>query len=308
MKFLLSILMLSSIFQLTPTWAVEDSNVESEAKATYKDIKQTLGSVPGFLKDFPEASITGAWMDMKGIELSNNSAIPGKYKELIGLAVAAQVPCRFCTYFHTAAAKLNEATEIEISEAIAISASSARWSAFFNGTQVDEGRYKNEINKMLKFTNTQRNLQAMEEKPKAQALSLNTAEDAYTDITNTFGFVPEFVKQYPQSSIVGLWKEFKGLELNPDTVIPGKYKHLIGLAVSSQTPCSYCVYFSTQSAIMFGAVPNEINEAVAMAGVTRHWSTVLNGQYTDEKKFRSETDQVMKFLKKNMSKEIGMSR
>jgi hypothetical protein len=43
-----------------------------------------------------------------------------------------------------------------------------------------------------------------------------------------------------------------------------------------------------------------------MGGVTRQWSTVLNGQYTDEKKFRSETDQVMKFLKTKMSKEVGM--
>jgi AhpD family alkylhydroperoxidase len=312
MKNSFSLLFVLSLFTISASWAevdqtkmIEQSN--AEAQATYKDIKETLGSVPSYLKNFPESGITGAWMDMKGIQLNKSSAIPGKYKELIGLAVSAQVPCRFCTYFHTAAAKLNNANDIEISESIALAASARRWGAFLTGTQVDEGKYKNEINKMLKFTNTKRNLQAMEEKPSMQEVSMNTAQDAYNDMKNTFGFVPSFVKTYPESGVVGLWKEFKGISLNPLTAIPGKYKHLIGLAVAGQMPCSYCIYYSTQAAIMEGATPAEINEAVAMGGVTRQWSTVLNGQYTDEKRFRSETDQIMKFLKTKMSKEVGMS-
>ena len=34
-------------------------------------------------------------------DLNPNSALSGKAKELIGLAVAAQVPCQYCIYAHT---------------------------------------------------------------------------------------------------------------------------------------------------------------------------------------------------------------
>src|SRR4051812_34672324 len=78
---------------------------ERESEATYKDIQQTLGFVPGFFKAFPEHGIAGAWEEMKGVQMNPRSALPGKTKELIGLAVAAQIPCRYCIYFHTNVAK-----------------------------------------------------------------------------------------------------------------------------------------------------------------------------------------------------------
>jgi AhpD family alkylhydroperoxidase len=48
--------------------------------------------------------------------------LSGKEKELIGRAVAAQIPCSDCIYFHTAAAKLNGATDTEFREALAMAA------------------------------------------------------------------------------------------------------------------------------------------------------------------------------------------
>jgi AhpD family alkylhydroperoxidase len=65
------------------------------------------------------------------------------------------------------------------------------------------------------------------------------------------------------------------------------------LAVASQIPCRYCIVFHTEAARLNGATDAEIREAVAMASITRHWSTFLNGTLTDEATFRRETDQVM---------------
>ena len=39
-----------------------------DAQATYKDIEQTLGSVPSFFKAFPEVAIAGAWAETYFIE------------------------------------------------------------------------------------------------------------------------------------------------------------------------------------------------------------------------------------------------
>lgn len=291
-----------SLFTIT-AWSADVTSTNADAKATYEDIKQTLGSVPTFLKDFPQEGISGAWMDMKGIQLNTATAIPGKYKELIGLAVAAQVPCRYCTYFHTEAAKLNKASKEEIAESIALAAYSRRWSAFIHGMQIKEADFRKDVDKMLKFASKNQGLQAMEVTP----APLNTADDVYKDVKATYGFVPEFIKLYPQSGVVGAWKEMKAIEMNPMSHLPTKYKHLLGLAVSSQIPCSFCVYYHNKAAVMNGATKEEISEAVAMAGITREWSTILNGQYTDEKKFQAETDKVMNHLKSKMPKDVGMN-
>ncbi len=288
------------------SWGMQTTTT-IETKATYKDIKRTFGILPTFLRKYPEAGISGAWLDMKGLQLNPMSTLPGKYKELIGLAIAAQVPCRFCAYFHTEAAKLNKATPLEINEAIAVAASSRRWSTFLTGVQIDVGEFRSEIDKMLMFQNKHKNLQAMEIEPSLEDVKITTPGDVYKDVKAQMGFVPNFIEQYPKISIVGAWKEIKGIEMNSESAIPGKYKNLIGLAVSAQIPCQYCVYYHTQSAIMQGATKEELAETAALAGTVRTWSTVLNGQMTDEKLFRDEVEQIMKFLKTKMSKEVGLS-
>jgi AhpD family alkylhydroperoxidase len=122
------------------------------------------------------------------------------------------------------------------------------------------------------------------------------AQDApptYRDIEATLGIVPTFVKLFPEEGIAGAWGEFKTVQLNPKTALSGKEKELIGLAVAAQIPCSYCIYFHTAAAKLNGATDAEIREAVAMAAISRHWSTVLNGMQADPASFRQETDTVL---------------
>jgi AhpD family alkylhydroperoxidase len=122
---------------------------ETPAATTYADIEQTLGFVPGFLKAFPEAGIAGAWAEMKSIQMNPESALDGKTKELLGLAVAAQIPCQYCIYFHTAAATANGATEAEIREAVAMAAIVRHWSTVLNGMQIDPAAFRQEADRIL---------------------------------------------------------------------------------------------------------------------------------------------------------------
>ena len=120
------------------------------------------------------------------------------------------------------------------------------------------------------------------------------AQAVYRDIEQTLGSVPTFFKMFPESGIAGAWAEFKAVQLNPKTKLDGKTKELIGLAVSAQIPCQYCIYFHTAVAKANGASNEEISEAVAMAAIARHWSTVLNGMQVDLATFKSETDTVLR--------------
>jgi AhpD family alkylhydroperoxidase len=121
------------------------------AAATYKDIEATLGIVPGFLKAFPEAGIAGAWSEFKSVQLNPATKLDGKTKELLGLAVAAQIPCQYCIYFHTAAAKANGASDEEIKEAVAMAAIVRHWSTVLNGMRVDQATFESEVDQVLKL-------------------------------------------------------------------------------------------------------------------------------------------------------------
>ena len=125
-----------------------------------------------------------------------------------------------------------------------------------------------------------------------------SATAAYKDMEATLGMVPGFFKAFPESGIAGAWAEFKTVQLSPATKLDGKTKQLIGLAVSAQIPCVYCIYFHTAAAKANGATDEEIREAVAMAAITRHWSTVLNGMQVDLVSFKSDTDMVLKLASK----------
>ena len=116
---------------------------------------------------------------------------------------------------------------------------------------------------------------------------------AYKDIETTIGQVPSMFKAFPEIGIAGAWAEFKSVQLNPATALDGKTKELIGLAVSAQIPCQYCIYFHTKAAKLNGATDQEIGEAVAMASISRHWSTVLNGMQVDPATFARETDEIL---------------
>jgi AhpD family alkylhydroperoxidase len=121
-----------------------------------------------------------------------------------------------------------------------------------------------------------------------------TAQAAYRDIEQTLGFVPSFFKLFPEVGIAGAWAEFKSVQLNPKTRLDSKTKELMGLAVASQIPCQYCVYFHTAAAKANGATDEDIREAIAMAAIVRHWSTVLNGMQVDLNVFKKETDTVLR--------------
>ncbi|MCA0045372.1 carboxymuconolactone decarboxylase family protein [Mesorhizobium sp. B283B1A] len=111
------------------------------------------------------------------------------------------------------------------------------------------------------------------------------------DIQSTMGGVPSFVKQFPKAGLPGAWAEVKAIELSDKTALPPKIKSLISLAVAAQIPCNYCnycIWSDTQDAKRAGATEEEIQEAVAMSALTRHWSTIFNGMQVDFETFKKE--------------------
>jgi AhpD family alkylhydroperoxidase len=118
--------------------------------------------------------------------------------------------------------------------------------------------------------------------------SASSAEQADAEIGRTLGGVPSFIRLYPKVSVAAAWAQVRDLEFSDKTALPPKMKALIGLAVAAQIPCQYCVWSDTKTARENGATDQEIAEAVALAGLERHWSTFFNGMQIDFATFKKE--------------------
>jgi AhpD family alkylhydroperoxidase len=116
----------------------------------YSEIKEMFGIVPTFVKSIPDSSLEMEWRLMKQVQFEEGP-IPNKYRELIGLGIAAVTKCRYCLVFHTEAARLNGATDAEIEDAVHFAKSTAGWSAYLNGMQFDYEQFRQEVKKMVEF-------------------------------------------------------------------------------------------------------------------------------------------------------------
>ncbi|MEA2270146.1 MAG: hypothetical protein QOC64_2756 [Solirubrobacteraceae bacterium] len=129
--------------------------IVEDRQAVDRDIEATLGLVPTFFRTVPDYLIPTEWASFKSLELSDQTAIPNKYKELIGLAVSGATRCRYCAYFHSEAARLFGATEDEITETALIAKNTMGWSTYLNTLQFDYDEFVREFDQIAAHVRAQ---------------------------------------------------------------------------------------------------------------------------------------------------------
>ncbi len=118
------------------------------------EIQKTLGNVPSWVEEMPDSALEGFWTMMRDFQLAE-TAIPNKYKELIGLGVSGATRCRYCALFHTEAAKLFGATDEEIAEAATMAGHTMSASTFLNAMQTDYDTFRRETLDAIAYVRSQ---------------------------------------------------------------------------------------------------------------------------------------------------------
>ena len=116
----------------------------AEYEGILKDIEASLGIVPDFMKALPAEILMSDWPLMKKYVLGE-SKIPGKYREMIALAVAANLKCPYCQLFHTGAAKLHGTSDDELKEVFFLASLTTRWSAMIHAQHYDYDKFAKEF-------------------------------------------------------------------------------------------------------------------------------------------------------------------
>ena len=129
------------------TLSAQSSDAYENAK---NEITLQFGTFLSMFDAIPAHALPGAWDNFKQLQSPDN-AIPPKYRELMQLSVASQIPCVYCVYYHTRVAKAYGATDEEIKEAIAHGAQTRQWSMVLQGNQIEFEVFKAEVDAALKY-------------------------------------------------------------------------------------------------------------------------------------------------------------
>jgi AhpD family alkylhydroperoxidase len=121
-----------------------------EYEDTLKDIQKSFGIVPGFMKGLPQDVLIHDWPLMKKYTLGE-SKVPAKYRELMGLAVAANIKCPYCQLFHMSVAKMLGATSEELAEIAFLASYTSRWSSMIHAQHYDYDTFAKETQQIGQY-------------------------------------------------------------------------------------------------------------------------------------------------------------
>jgi AhpD family alkylhydroperoxidase len=115
-----------------------------------REMREILGTVLASFDRIPDEFIDSEWDLLKRAQFGE-TLIPNKYKELIGLSVAAVSRCRYGTLLHSEAARLHGATDGELAEAVHYAKLVSGWSVSLNGLGPDYGVFADQVERIVAF-------------------------------------------------------------------------------------------------------------------------------------------------------------
>jgi AhpD family alkylhydroperoxidase len=121
---------------------------------TREDIEESLGLMPGYFDALNEDDLVNEWPNFKRHALGENE-IPAKYRELIGLAIAANIKCPYCQLFHKEAAKMHGASEAELAEAAFLASWTSRYSSLIHAQDYDFDTFADEFGQIADHLQSQ---------------------------------------------------------------------------------------------------------------------------------------------------------
>lgn len=140
-------MVLIPILLISITVSAQDTSDYEKAK---REMQEVFGTFPSWFDAYPKYALAEAWANFKKIS-GPESKIPPKYRELIQLSVASQIPCVYCVYFHKKSAKAFGATDEEIKEAVALGAQTRHWSMVIQGSGISLENFKTEFDAVMKY-------------------------------------------------------------------------------------------------------------------------------------------------------------
>jgi AhpD family alkylhydroperoxidase len=124
-------------------------------------------------------------------------------------------------------------------------------------------------------------------------------ETVEQEMEEMLGTVPSVLNRVPDELVAAEWQRFKLAQFG-ETLIPNRWKGLIGVAVAAALRCPYGLRLHTELARLYGATDAEVAEAVHFASLAVGWSTQMTWLGPDPADFAAEVDMTVGHLARTM--------
>lgn len=122
---------------------------------TREEIEEYLGTVPSWIEALPAPAAEHCWGVVRDLEFGE-TALSSREKALTALGAAAAMQCPYCVHFHREEAKLEEVTDDELAEAIAVAGDVRFFSTILHGSEVDLDEFVEETAGIVEHVEAQR--------------------------------------------------------------------------------------------------------------------------------------------------------
>ncbi|WP_408957508.1 carboxymuconolactone decarboxylase family protein [Natrinema sp. 74] len=126
------------------------------------------------------------------------------------------------------------------------------------------------------------------------------SSETETEIEAYLGQVPSWLAAMPEPAADHSWGIVRDLELE-ETELTQREKALAALSAAAAIQCPYCTHFHRAEAELEDVTAAEMEEAVAIAGNVRLFSSVLHGAEVDHEAFVSETGEIVEHVKEQQA-------
>lgn len=110
------------------------------------EMREVLGGVPAIFECVPDELLRAQWDLTRRLQFGE-TLIPNRYKELIGVAVAAATRSPYGILLHRELAAAHGATEAEIAEAVQLASLGSGLSVQHSGLEIDRDAYATEVHR-----------------------------------------------------------------------------------------------------------------------------------------------------------------
>lgn len=124
------------------------------SETTRSEIEESLGQVPSWIAALPEPAADHGWKTVRDLQLEETD-LTQREKALVGLGAAAAIQCPYCIHFHREEAKLEEVTDGELSEAVAVAGVVRYFSTVLHGAEIDRADFESETAEIVDYVKEQ---------------------------------------------------------------------------------------------------------------------------------------------------------
>lgn len=124
------------------------------------------------------------------------------------------------------------------------------------------------------------------------------------EITEYLGVVPSWIEALPEPAADHSWRIVRDLQLE-ETELTRREKALVGVGAAAAIQCPYCIHFHREEAKLEEVTDEELEEAFAISGDVRYFSTVLHGVEMDSEEFESETESIVEHINEQQAQAAG---